>query len=208
MNRFLFFDNVASYRENIFQSKLQIAIKMIEKNNSLIAIKVLEAIRSNKVIIHSFHGLSQEHYHQTKKDLNEDSNIALPNIYPPSDSAVALIESVLNGVIYQDKYIYLSSKKNPKGIASTLIHEITHYLNCRLYDEELKSKKAKLVSYRDEVRSFTAEIMFQKNGHCITRSDVRKIHATVADLYPEFTTPDEDYSKQGLIYGSYDSPMD
>lgn len=207
MAHFFLFDRPQSSGENSFQFKLQAAINLIKENNSLIAMLVLDVLHSNKVVIHSFYGLSQQHYFKMKKDMLNEDNISLPNVYPPSDAAVEMIESELNGIIYQDKYIYLCSTKSPQQIASTLVHEICHFLNAGLYDEDLKTNNAKKVGYHDEVRSFTAEKMFERNGHCLRRSDIKKIHKTVSELYPEFTKPGEDNSKKGYIFASYDSPL-
>lgn len=190
-----------------FQAKLESAIALIKQNQSLIAMKVIEVLEQKAVTIGSFYDLSPKHYTSMCHSLRKDNQINLPKTYPPTTAAVEKIESVLEGVIYEDQYIYLSSKKSIEQIASTLIHEVGHFLNSTLYNEESQYKSAKLVGYSDEVRSFTAEKMFEKNGHCITRSDMKKIHTTVTKLYPEFTGPEVNPQSLGYIYASYDWPL-
>ena len=72
---------------------------------------------------------------------------------------------------------------------------------------KFKTAGFKQVSYRDEVRSYTAEKMFERNGRCLLRSDIKEIHEHVTKLYSEFVEEDETPSKQGYIYASCDSPL-
>ncbi|KTD21852.1 hypothetical protein [Legionella londiniensis] len=205
MSHYNFFKTNPEVRN--FQYKLNSAITLIRQNNALVARKVIEAIDAQQVKIGSFFDLTPEHYASMRRSFKREHKINLPASFPPGELTVRKIESVLEGIIYADKYIYLSSKKNVEEIASTLIHEVGHFLNSGIFDEESKFKAPKLASYSDEVRSFTAEKMFEKNGFCLTRSDIKKIHNTVSTLYPEFTGPEVDPDSLGYIYASYDWPL-
>ena len=191
----------------VFQAKLEDAIQLISNNQSLIAIKVTKALDANVVHIGSFFDLTPNHYASLQKSFRKDDEINLPDVFPPNESAVFQIESLLEGIIYEDKYIYLNSSKNSQEIASTIIHEVGHYLNSKIYNQEYESKPCTIVGYRDEIRSFTAERMFEKNGFCITRGDMKAIHQTVSRLYPDFTTQKPSPDTSGYIYGSYDTPI-
>ena len=124
----------------------------------------------------------------------------------PSDRAVRMIETELNGIIYDDRHIYLSSNRTPVQIANTLVHEICHFLNADLVDFENQQSNPNLVSHNEEVRSFAAEKMFERNGSCLRRSDIKAIHNMVSDLYPEFNDTGDEELELGYIYSSYDSP--
>src|SRR5688572_12912698 len=115
-----FFEHSRSSGVTDFDSKLRSAINLIKENNSLVALKVLEVINSDQVAIRSFHDLSREHWARMKHSMKVEDHIILPNTYPPSKRAVQMIESELDGIIYDDKYIYMNSKKTPQQIANTL----------------------------------------------------------------------------------------
>lgn len=124
--------------------------------------------------------------------------------FPPTISAVRKIEKELDGIIYDNQHIYISSTKSVEEIAKTLIHEVCHFLNSDLYDKEMETEESKQVGYKDEVRAFTAEKMFEKNKGYLLRSDINQIHETVTELYPKFTDPENPIS--GYIYSTFDSP--
>jgi hypothetical protein len=142
-----------------------------------------------------------------KHDMKKEDNIILPNTYPPSEQAVKMIESKLNGIIYEDRYIYISRKRTPEQMASTLVHEICHFMNAGLMDKEKQFINSNQVSHNEEVRSFAAEKMFERNGHCLRRSDIKELHEMVTDLYPEFNDIGDDEPQLGYIFASYDSPI-
>lgn len=184
----------------IFNKKLEEAIELIKKNKSLIAIKVLEVINANKISIYPFSDMTEKRYF----GLVEGGILDLPQEYPPTTAAVQKIENAYGGMIYGND-IYISFSYSPSMIASTLIHEVSHYLNDELNKEDFLKMPKTVANYLDEVRSFIAERIFEKNGHCMLRSDVKKIHGFVPNLYPHLTKP-EDTSAQGYIYGHFDLP--
>lgn len=136
--------------------------------------------------------------------MRKDYHTTLPNTFPPTISAIRKIEKELDGIIYDNQHIYISSTKSVEEIAKTLIHEVCHFLNADLYDKEMETEESKQVGYKDEVRAFTAERMFEKNKGYLLRSDINQIHETVTELYPEFTDPENPIS--GYIYSTFDSP--
>ncbi|KGP63358.1 hypothetical protein EP47_10885 [Legionella norrlandica] len=205
MSRFNFFETNQAFDENNFEEKLYKAIHLIKQNQSFVAKIVVQALDSNQVTVGSFFQLTPDHYMRMKNDMKKEHNITLPQTFPPTTSAVRKIEQELEGIIYDNRYIYIHSKKSVEEIASTLIHEICHFLNSELYDKEKESENSKQVSYKDEVRAFTAEKMFEKNGGCLLRSDIRKVHNTVSRLYPEFTDPENPIS--GYIYSHFEKPL-
>jgi hypothetical protein len=198
-----FFEKNAS--ESNFQSKYATAIKLIQQNESLVAKKVLEIIKSGKLEIRSFHELSKKHYSEMRNDFQEEHDINLPKTFPPTADAVRKIESKLEGIIYNNKTIYITSQKSAKEIASTIIHEVGHFLNNSLCEQQSK-KNFNIARYSDEVRAFTAEKMFERNGHCLLRSDIRAIHDKVSSLYPEFVDSVEQVKGLGYIFATYDMP--
>jgi hypothetical protein len=206
MAHLYFFEKKQSSGVTDFNAKLRSAIKIIQQNNSFIALKVMEVINSDKVTINSFYNLSRSHWHTMKQSMKEEDQIILPGAYPPSERAVRMIETELNGIIYDDRHIYLSSSRTPVQIANTLVHEICHFLNADLVDFENQQSNPNLVSHNEEVRSFAAEKMFERNGSCLRRSDIKAIHNMVSDLYPEFNDIGDEELELGYIYSSYDSP--
>ncbi|HAT4458470.1 TPA: lpg2461 family Dot/Icm T4SS effector [Legionella pneumophila] len=204
MSQFNFFEKNQAFDEKNFEQKLQDAIKLIKQNQSFVARLVLDAINSNQVTLSTFFQLTPNHYQKTKTIMRKDYHTTLPNTFPPTISAVRKIEKELDGIIYDNQHIYISSTKSVEEIAKTLIHEVCHFLNSDLYDKEMETEESKQVGYKDEVRAFTAEKMFEKNKGYLLRSDINQIHETVTELYPEFTDPENPIS--GYIYSTFDSP--
>ncbi|WP_133135683.1 hypothetical protein [Legionella rowbothamii] len=204
---FKIFTDKSSKRKNEFDIKLNEAIELIRNNQSIVAERVLEVLESNLVTVNSFFNISHSYYQQIQEDLLQEEKITIPSDYPPSDETVKIIEGKYSGIIYDDQHIYLSSDRTVEEIASTLVHEICHYLNSEIFRQEQKNSSSLLYRYKDEVRSFTAEKIFERNGHCILRSHMRNIHAHVTRVYPEFVDPDMDMQKVGYVYSCYDTPI-
>ncbi len=204
MSQFNFFEKNQAFDENNFEQKLQDAINLIKQNQSFVARLVLDAINSKQVTLSTFFQLTPNHYQKTKTIMRKDYHTTLPNTFPPTISAIRKIEKELDGIIYDNQHIYISSTKSVEEIAKTLIHEVCHFLNADLYDKEMETEESKQVGYKDEVRAFTAERMFEKNKGYLLRSDINQIHETVTELYPEFTDPENPIS--GYIYSTFDSP--
>lgn len=204
MSQFNFFEKNQAFDENNFEQKLHDAINLIKQNQSLVARLVLQAIHSNQVIVRSFFQLTHDHYQSMRQDMKKNHHITLSKTFPPTISAIRKIEGELDGIIYDNNHIYISSTKSVEEIAKTLIHEICHFLNSDLYDEEWEREDEKQVGYKDEVRSFTAEKMFEKSSGCLLRSDIKKVHDTVTLLYPEFIDPENPIS--GYVYSTFDGP--
>ena len=184
-----FFEKAPGFNEQNFRDKLKEAINLISQNQTLIAKRTLEIIATNKVTIQSFFELSQDHYLFLRKDILEESHIRLPNRFPMGDLAVRMIESNLTGIIFNDRTMYINSMLCIDEMAKTLIHEISHHMNQDVFHLDKKATSHNSACYKEEIRAFTAEKIFEKNGHCILRSDVKKIHAKVAQLYPELNDP-------------------
>lgn len=204
---FKIFMDKSSTKKNEFGIKLNEAIELIRDNQSIVAKRVLEVLESNQVTVNSFFNMSLWHYEQMQEDLLQEENITIPPDYPPSDETVKIIEGKYSGIIYEDKHIYLNSDRSTEEIATTLVHEISHFLNSDIFRQEKKNSSSLLYRYKDEVRSFTAEKIFERDGHCILRSHMKKIHAHVTRAYPEFVDPDMDMQKVGYVYSCYDTPM-
>ncbi|KTD53734.1 hypothetical protein Lsan_4144 [Legionella santicrucis] len=203
-----FFEKPINYVNDNFQKNLSAAINIIKQNQSVLAKKILDAINSKKIIIHSFFNVTEEHFFKIRNDIKKEYGEVLPENFPPDMSTIREIESKLEGIIYDDKVIYISSKKNPQNMANTLVHEICHFLNAGMYIKEKKINPTNLVGYCDEVRAHTGEKIFERNGKCLRRSDIKQIHKQVTELYPEFLVSYEDALELGYIYSSYDGPTD
>lgn len=206
MSHFTFFKRTESSGEKEFQSKLAAAIELIKENKSLVAMKVLEVLNTKKLVIQSFYGLTKDHFLEIISDMKREDHIHVSTKYPPPDASIHKIERKLDGMIFNNKYVYMNSSKTPEQIASTLVHEVGHFLNSSLCAYQRKQNDPDLVSYSDEVRSFTAEKMFERNGACLRRSDIASIHEKVTNLYPEFVEDPENAQKLGYIFSIYDSP--
>ncbi|MFJ1268120.1 hypothetical protein ACD661_06095 [Legionella lytica] len=204
---FKIFMDKTSTKKIDFDVKLKEAIEIIRENRSIVATRVLEVLDSQRITVNSFFNMVPKHYQEMQEDLLNEENITLPSDYPPSEEAVKIIESKLSGIIYEDKHIYLSSDRTAEEIASTLVHEVSHFLNSDIFRQERKKSSTLLYRYNDEVRSFTAEKIFALDGHCMLRSYTRKIHAHVTRAYPEFVEPDMDTQKMGYVYSWFDTPM-
>ncbi|MDR3501525.1 MAG: hypothetical protein P4L79_02985 [Legionella sp.] len=201
------FMDKSSTKKNEFDIKLNDAIELIRANQSIVATRVLEALDSHRITVNSFFNMSENHYKEIQEDLLKEEKITIPSEYPPSEEIVNIIEEKYSGIIYDDKHIYLSLNRTVEEIASTLVHEVCHFLNSDIYRQEQKKSSSLLYRYKDEIRSFTAEKIFERDGHCILRSHMRRIHAHVTRAYPEFVDPDMDMQKVGYVYSCYDTPM-
>jgi hypothetical protein len=204
---FKLFTDKTPTKKSEFEIKLNEAIELIRDNQSIVAERVLEVLESNQVTVNSFFNMSPWHYEQMQAELFQEEKITIPPDYPPSDETVKIIEDKYSGIIYEDKHIYLNSDRSAEEIASTLVHEISHFLNNTIFKQEQKNSSSLLYRYKDEIRSFTAEKIFERDGHCILRSHMKKIHAHVTRAYPEFVDPDMDMQKVGYVYSCYDTPM-
>ncbi|QEY51875.1 hypothetical protein [Legionella longbeachae] len=203
-----FFEKPINNVNDNFQTNLSAAIDVIKQNQSVLAKKILDVINSKKIIIHSFFNVTKEHYFKMRKDIKNEYGEILSENFPPDISTIRKIESKLEGIIYDDKVIYIRSSNNPPKMANTLVHEICHFLNASIYNKEKKINPTNLVGYYDEVRAHTGEKIFERNGSCLRRSDIKQIHKQVTDLYPEFLISYEDALELGYIYSSYDGPGD
>lgn len=201
MSQFAFFTNHQAFSEIRPKKQLNSAIFLIEQNKSNVAQSVMKAIQSGKIIIRPFKELSKKHY----KSIKEDWDDSLPNTFPPSKSTIKRIEEKFAGLTFDDKYVYFKSSETIEEIASTLVHEVCHSLNKNLFNAELKQDNKNHVGYRDEVRSFLAETIFNKNGRYLLRSDVKLIHDKVKELYPDYSKGNKYTS--GYLYSSYDHPL-
>tara|TARA_B110000879_G_scaffold175207_1_gene228405 strand:- start:82 stop:750 length:669 start_codon:yes stop_codon:yes gene_type:complete len=173
-----------------FHRNLELAISLIETNTSLEAQVVMQAIREKKVNLSTFFFLTKEHYFELKEDVKKTYNVKLPNRFPPGDLAVRQIESTLRGIIFDGYSIYLNSTLNPTILAETIIHEVYHHLNQSLCLTEERTLSEKASGYRDEIRSFKAELQFQNPQAMITRKKVAGIHFFVQKHYPELIEDD------------------
>ena len=87
--------------------------------------------------------MTQEHYIRMRKNMKIEHKVSISDEFPPTAADVRKIESELQGIIYDDLYIYISSKRSAEQIASTLIHEISHFLNADLYNQEKQTNSFK-----------------------------------------------------------------
>lgn len=187
-----------------FQSKLSMAVEIIKQNKSFIAEKVLAVIYEGKIAIKSFWGLSKKDYFEIKKHYMETHNSLLPEYFSLTVPTVNAIALKLQGIILNDKNIYIAPNKNENQIATILVHEISHFMNLALCEEEELSEESDVVMFRDEIRSFTAEKMFQLNGGCLRRSHIKEIHKTVCKLYSEFNVSEALSSSMGYVSSALD----
>lgn len=204
---FKIFTDKSSAKKNDFDVKLREVIEIIRDNQSIVARHVIKALDSQKITVNSFFNMSPRHYETMQEELLTEENTTIPPDYPPSEEAVKIIESKYSGIIYEDEHIYLSLERSVEEIASTLVHEVCHFLNSDIFRQEKKNSTTLLYRYKDEVRSFTAEKIFELDGRCMLRSYTRKIHAHVTRAYPEFVDPDMDTKKMGYVYSCFDTPM-
>lgn len=203
---FKIFMDKTSTKKNDFNVKLKEAIEIIRANQSIVATRVLEVLDSQRITVNSFFNMSPKHYQEIQEDLLKEEHITIPSDYPPTEETVEIIEGKYSGIIYEDKHIYLSLARTVEEIASTLIHEVCHFLNSDIFRQEKKNSSTLLYRYKDEVRSFTAEKIFELDGRCMLRSYTRKIHAHVTQVYPEFVDPNIDMQKVGYVYSCFDTP--
>lgn len=200
--KFFYFKKIDD--EILFQEQLAKAIALIGENNSLIARDVLRILESNTLIIRSFFALSSQHFMDIMNDMSA-SNISIPIDYPPSRETIRRIEQYLEGIIFSNHTIYINSNRSIESIAKTLIHEVSHFLNTDILKNEISTQGVAQARYNDELRSFIAERVFDRDGTCLLRSDVKKIHARVTSSYPEFSQQ-LDEQPQGYLYSTYDTP--
>ncbi|MDI1352589.1 MAG: hypothetical protein PSV35_07445 [bacterium] len=205
--RFSFFKQSLDSPPDHGTVKLAGVIELIKKNKSFVASCVLEVLLTKKLVIKSFYELSQNHYDSIRQSIETDLSTTLTTEFPPTPIAIEKIEAYLEGIIFDRKIIYLNFKKDVSQIASTLIHEVSHYLNSTILDEERVQSEEEDADYCDEVRAFMAEKMFQRNGACLTRSAVKDVHTMVTDLYPEFNNVKQP-NKKGFVFSYYDKPAE
>ena len=187
-----------SFNTKQFQHKLKAAIALIERSDAEIAKLVIAAIRSKKLRIRTFFEFSKKaHFLYIRKFFLKDGQ---PKLFPPTRSVTRKIESALDGLYFSDNQtIYIASRLGIKQMAQTLIHEVTHFLNSELYDEELETKGQTLVDFLYEIRSVTAEKIFAKNGARLLRSDVKKIEDEVRGTYPQFIEAGQENKRIGFV---------
>ena len=187
-----------SFDKKRFQHKLKAAIALIGRSEAEIAELVIAAIRSKKLRIRTFYEFSKKtHFLYIRKFFLKHGE---PTLFPPTRSVTRKIESALDGLYCPDNQtIYIGSRLGIKQMAQTLIHEVTHFLNSELYDEELETKGQAIVDFLYEIRSVTAEKLFEKNGARLLRSDVKKIENEVRCAYPQFIEAGQENKRIGFV---------
>lgn len=193
-----------SFNESAFQKKLESAITLISNSETLEAAFVMDALYSRKVKIRSFFSLAPEHYQVLKEDIKQEYSVRLPNRFPPGDLAIRQIESTLDGIIFEGKSIYINSNLTASSLAKTIIHEVFHHFHHSLLKKETKIFSEKTALYRDEIRSFKAELNFEKPNAKVTRGQVSKIHFFVQSNYPELKDEQQE-SHKGYVEDLLDS---
>lgn len=196
-----FFEKKMDFDKESFQNRLDEAIEVIAKNRSVVAKRALKTIKDRKICIRSFFDLSKEHYLSIKK-LLEKHQVFLPDTYPPDCNAVFKIENQLNGCFFFKNYIYLKSGRSAEAMAGTLVHEISHYFY-KCMPIEKKTKYLPYNQYNDEVMAFTAQKLFQKNGRCLLRNDVKEIHHVLLNYYPHIDANNKPL-RASYVSGYYD----
>lgn len=196
-----FFEKKMDFDRARFQNELNEAIDVIAKNRSVVAKRVLKTIKENRVCIRSFYDLSKAHYLSIKKML-EKHEVFLSSNFPPTPTAVLLIENQINGCFFYKNYIYLKSGRRVEDIAGTLVHEVSHYFY-RSVPLEKRTRYLPHSQYNDEVIAFTAQKLFNKNGQCLLRKDVKEIHSIVIEHYPHIDIKDKPL-QASYVSGYYD----
>lgn len=201
-NQIGFFGNEISHKIEAFNFKLSDALIIIKKNKSAIANIVLKAIESKNVTIKSFYQLEQYQYNDLKNEILRDYGEKLPEFSCLTITAIKKIEIAFEGTTY-DNEIYISSMLDLNTFASTIVHEISHFLNITLTEFEAKYYCNEFVEYCNEVRAYIAEESFNKNGEPLSSMDLNKIHARVKEKYPEYFLPDITTEQLGFIPSVY-----
>lgn len=187
-----------------FQKKLKGALERIKNNSSLIALRVIEAIETNQVKLLPFKDLNPKHYQLIKKNIFVEQGVTLGD-YPPAHDDIQKIEEYLDGMLFGDNTIYISSDLTGKKLESTIVHEVTHFINSPIYDFEKNYDP--LYKYRDEVRAIKGEFEYKRK--IVLRSHIRLIHEQVKHLNPDLVKDNSiNYEGIGFLSSMHEEPED
>jgi hypothetical protein len=141
-----------------FRAYVDKALAVLKSTNTPLAQGTYRAIVTGKVKIDEVTDLTRADYIRARKDLlkwttalKPDGYESLSNLKSPASKA---LDRLLNGYMWDDR-IYVARGLNPRKLASTLVHEVNHFINKS--EEHYRGPTQGLL---EEYRAFYVEKLF------------------------------------------------
>ncbi len=162
-----------------FRAYVDRAIAVLKADKSPLAQATYRYIATGKVKIDEVTDLTRADYLRTRKDLSKWTKALTPDAYGtlsnPKSPASKALDRLLNGYMW-DERIYVARGLSPKQLASTLVHEVNHFVNKS--EENYRGPTQALI---EEYRAFYVEALFA--GEKMTPSKCAALKAEVASDY-------------------------
>lgn len=162
-----------------FRAYVERALAVLKADKSPLAQATYRYIATGKVKIDEVNDLTRADYLRARKDLSKWTRALKPDAYEslgnPQSHASKALDRLLNGYMWDDR-IYVARGLSPQKLASTLVHEVNHFVNKS--EEHYRGPTQGLI---EEYRAFYVEKLFA--GETMTAEKCRALKAEVAREY-------------------------
>jgi hypothetical protein len=165
--------------DKAFRAYVDKALAVLKANPSPLSQATYRYVVTGKVRIDAIADLTRADYLRARKDLIKWTQALSPDAYGslqnPRSPASKAIDRLLNGYMWDDR-IYVAKGLTPQQLASTLVHEVNHFVNKS--EEHYRGHTQPLI---EEYRAFDLEALF--NGERMTPARCKALKLEVAKEY-------------------------
>lgn len=162
-----------------FRAYVNKALEVLKADPRPLAQGTYRYIVSGRVKIDEVNDLTRADYLRARKDLVKWTRALTPDAYGslgnPKSHASRALDRLLNGYMWDDR-IYIARGLSPQKLASTLVHEVNHFVNKS--EEHYRGRTQPLI---EEYRAFYVEALFA--GETMTPAKCAALKAEVAKDY-------------------------
>ena len=162
-----------------FRKTVQQALEVLRTSKTEVGRATYAYVTTGRVKVDELNDLTRPDYHRVRRDLKKWTDALRPEAYEslanPRSPASKALDRLLNGYMWDDR-IYVAKGLSPQKLASTLVHEVNHFLNRS--EENYRGDTNALL---EEYRAFYVEKLFK--GEEMTPAKCRKLKEEVAREY-------------------------
>lgn len=140
--------------------------------------------RGEKVELFPLAEITRSDFCEYIESYNECNKRKISYAYPPTEEALSVMRTDMDGIIYGSRIYVNENLKNPEQICLLLIHELTHFVRRGI--EPYDSPES---IFNEELAAHFAEELIWSDKR-ITRSKLREIALKISELY-ETPMPDK-----------------
>ena len=162
-----------------FRAYVGRALEVLRASRSPVGRATYDYIVSGRVKIDEVGDLTRADYKRASNDLRKWTRALGADRYEtlmnPKSPASKALDRLLNGYMWDDR-IYVARGQSPKKLASTLVHEVNHFINKS--EEHYRGPTQRLL---EEYRAFYVERLYA--GETMTPEKCRRLKEEVAKEY-------------------------